>query len=415
MFTQIRLNNFKSFERTSVDLKRINILIGPNGAGKSAILQSLLMWAQSIERTELLPSDPRGAMYGLIDLGAQSDVLKFGSREGSVGFAGRSGLSNPPLLGRIGEILFSCDASIGTEEQKGTFYLESASLRYGVIRSAGDLKFAPNSRDANKIALNRDLPSLSAVGAVPSGERAGFDRMVNAPTESLRGIRYVPPLRGSGVSRYELQNAGKNDLIRGLSVDESASDLATTLTYDDDLARAVSEMIVEVTGVRIRTSVAEQKRTAVVSSRRSSNGDDQAVLPTNEGFGTNQLVFLLTQLLLTPAGGTVLIEEPEIHLHPGAQTELGRILAQHAHSEGKQIIATTHSEAFLEGILGPLRLGAIESSDVTVQYVAPDAEQGSTVHSFEIGRAGIAATGASSATNTRHDRMTPLTPPPVSA
>ena len=41
---------------------------------------------------------------------------------------------------------------------------------------------------------------------------------------------------------------------------------------------------------------------------------------------------------------TVLVEEPEIHLHPKAQAELAEVLAETAKAEDKQIIMTTHSE-----------------------------------------------------------------------
>ena len=63
-----------------------------------------------------------------------------------------------------------------------------------------------------------------------------------------------------------------------------------------------------------------------------------------EGFGSNSLILLLHQLLNAKKGATVLIEEPEIHLHPKAQADLAEVLADTAKAEEKQIIMTTHSE-----------------------------------------------------------------------
>ena len=64
----------------------------------------------------------------------------------------------------------------------------------------------------------------------------------------------------------------------------------------------------------------------------------------SEGFGANSLIMLLLQLVSADKGATVMIEEPEIHLHPKAQAELASVLAEVALEEDKQVIMTTHSE-----------------------------------------------------------------------
>jgi predicted ATPase len=78
----------------------------------------------------------------------------------------------------------------------------------------------------------------------------------------------------------------------------------------------------------------------------------------NEGFGVNQLVFLLTKALRSDVR-IVCIEEPEIHLHPSAQRKLAQTLVDIAKNENKHFIITTHSETFLMALLAEVARGRL--------------------------------------------------------
>ena len=64
---------------------------------------------------------------------------------------------------------------------------------------------------------------------------------------------------------------------------------------------------------------------------------------TQVGVGVSQLLPLVVQTLLTPVGGILLLEQPELHLNPAVQSRLADFLAS-ASRVGKQIICETHSE-----------------------------------------------------------------------
>ncbi|MBI3151141.1 MAG: AAA family ATPase [Chloroflexi bacterium] len=70
---------------------------------------------------------------------------------------------------------------------------------------------------------------------------------------------------------------------------------------------------------------------------------------TNVGVGVSQVLPLLTVCLLTPVDGTVMIEQPELHLHPKVQSMLGDFFIGIA-ARGTQCVLETHSDRLINRI-----------------------------------------------------------------
>ena len=96
----------------------------------------------------------------------------------------------------------------------------------------------------------------------------------------------------------------------------------------------------------------------------------------NEGFGTNQLIRTLLQVLLAPKESMIIIEEPEIHLHPRAQVNLVGVLLAEALEEQKQLVLTTHSEHILIGLLNAIAERKLSTSDLKVYYCSIAKQRG---------------------------------------
>jgi len=88
----------------------------------------------------------------------------------------------------------------------------------------------------------------------------------------------------------------------------------------------------------------------------------------NFGFGVNQLLSVIGQCFASPQRSTIMIEEPEIHLHAGAIGTLVDMFLETI-SEDKQILVTTHSDRLIFELWARRKLGLISSDDVRLNIV----------------------------------------------
>lgn len=79
--------------------------------------------------------------------------------------------------------------------------------------------------------------------------------------------------------------------------------------------------------------------------RRNSKAPD--VLITDVGFGVSQILPVLTLCYYAPEGSTLILEQPEIHLHPRVQAGLADVFIDAAKTRNVQIIVESHSEHLL--------------------------------------------------------------------
>jgi hypothetical protein len=92
------------------------------------------------------------------------------------------------------------------------------------------------------------------------------------------------------------------------------------------------------------------------------------VLLTDVGFGVSQVLPVITLLLYVPEGSTVLLEQPEIHLHPLAQANLADVLVYASTHRRVQIILESHSEHLLLRLQRRIAEEAISADRVKLYF-----------------------------------------------
>lgn len=110
---------------------------------------------------------------------------------------------------------------------------------------------------------------------------------------------------------------------------------------------------------------------------------------TDVGFGISQVLPIIIQGFLAEEKSITIIEQPEIHLHPKMQADLGDLFIEIVKSEEKKLVIETHSEYLLRRIRRRISEGHIKSSDVAIcLFHAKTKETPAWVESLSIGEKG---------------------------
>lgn len=219
-------------------------------------------------------------------------------------------------------------------------------------------------------------------------------------TEILERLRFVPAARGLTKVSYALDDRVLKQIPTQKGLGYQEDKVPTNLAYRRDAEEALSEMIERVAGIGLQAEVIPDKQVSVKSVTPSG-----PVNIVSEGFGANALIQLLHQLIIADKGATVLIEEPEIHLHPKAQAELAEVMAETAKAEDKQIIMTTHSEYVAGRLLTLVAEGKLTTDDLAIYSFEKDEKGECTATEIEVTERGQTKGGLTGFHEATRDEM----------
>lgn len=87
------------------------------------------------------------------------------------------------------------------------------------------------------------------------------------------------------------------------------------------------------------------------------------------GYGISQVLPIITQSLMSK-GALITIEQPELHIHPKLQAELGNLFAEGIKPPyNNQFVIETHSEHLILRLQRLVRTGVLQPQDISVLYV----------------------------------------------
>ncbi len=419
MLKELSLENFKPWPAIqSMRLSQITGFFGTNSSGKSSILQSLLLLKQTLESADRSLPLHFGSEQNYVELGSFRDVIHKHATTELLKFAFKWEMDNkleipnpndptkPPLFQGT-DMAFSTEVFL---TDKGKLMVQQFSYEFGGQKfsmtknpSGNQYQLAPTDQGEN-FRFTRtqgrvwDLPQPVKFHGFPDQavtyyQNSGFLPDLQQQLEILFSrIYYLGPLREHPKRRYIWSGGEPEDMGRRgeRAVDAilaarsrgkyiSPGKRKHRKTLEERVAFWLQEL-----GLIHSFSVAEIGKGSGLYEVKVKRGPRSAdVLITDVGFGVSQILPVLVLCYYVDEGSTILLEQPEIHLHPSVQMGLADVFIDVMKNRNIQVIIESHSEHLLTRLQRRLAEKTLKKKDVALYFCATGSS-GSELNSLEL-------------------------------
>lgn len=408
MLTRLKFENFKSWPAVDMDCGRITGIFGTNSSGKTSLLQFLLLLKQTKDATDRATS--LELTGNLVELGTFADAihrhdmtrniswniefsleksleLKAASSEKSIapasgnnfGFSAevsgnsKSGPVTNYIEYRLGNAAFKLEK---TEKNDSNFNLDSTSTDNGFrfIRNQG--RVWPIPGPIKSYAFPDQARTFFQNSAFLADLEKTYENLFD-------NVYYLGPLRDYPKRDYLWARTRPTDVgykgERAIDAILAARDETRNLAkgsrnkpFESIIAHWLKELGL-IDSFKVEEIAPNSNRWQAKVRTKAGAAE---VLLTDVGFGISQVLPVITLLQYVPEGSIVLLEQPEIHLHPLAQSALADVLIQAAMHRKVQIILESHSEHLLARLQRRMAEGdKISAEDVRLYFCdAPKGE-----------------------------------------
>ncbi len=375
----LRLINVRAFEDTNhLDFGRVNFIFGKNSSGKTTVLRSLLLLKQLVQISSVTGEVPFAGPY--VDFGSYQETVHNGLKSKDIvlifdcdlprRLAGRPSADLPtPQAARV-TITLHWNATRG-HSQVGEIIFHDLETDHQILRLT--------RRGPDRVRVEAaELPAFEAEGVgelsfqtlQPYLSDTDFDEIhpeldiwMFRFYESLRlatsRILNIGPLRDMPERAYRTDQlvvpAGATQSMLGVMTAEPHSiAMATTALTKLGVASRV-EVVRPAPGYAGIT----------VQDIRTGRRDNLA----DVGFGVSQVLPIIVHLATAPRNSLILIEQPELHLHPETQGALVDVLLDLAEARNLVLLVESHSENMLLRLRRHVASGRVSPDEARI-YVA---------------------------------------------
>lgn len=408
MIDHLRIRGFKSWKAVTTNLGQLTGLFGTNSSGKTSLIQSLLLLKQTVESTDRAQVLNLGDSSSFVDLGTFSDVIynheaslplefEIGWKLSSTLVIDDPANKNKPLL-KGDSIRFMVKI---VEGKKNRLFVEKMHYDFGgyrflMSRTAKEDRYEYRLTTKN-LNTNPDAPIdfklIRAVGRkwnLPQPVKFyGFPDQVNAYyqnasflsllqlklEELFEDVYYMGPLRDYPRRQYSWGGANPSDM--GRRGEQVVDAMLASKVRDKKISRGIGkkrftveeyvaywlEKLGLIDSFHVKEIVEGLYRVYVKKTATSPE-----VLISDVGFGVSQILPVITLCYYAPKGSTLIVEQPEIHLHPSVQAGLADIFIDAIKIRGLQVIVESHSEYFIKRLQRRIAEGSFENTDASLFF-----------------------------------------------
>jgi predicted ATPase len=406
MFTNLSLNNFRAFEELSIPLTKINVFLGPNNSGKSSVLSAINLISQTFQSTDLaVPLLFKGKYE---DLGTYQDIIYSNDINKDLRLSLEFTTSFPEQFKNEKYKLFNnfsfgdvakIDLNFHYRKQQRRTVLEStiiSSPSDNLIMQTQVTKSSENQlinkinsaftnipvgkSSSGLIRLNHFYPNLSydsrsylSKRSRKNIERYGdFNFLLNifqgVLHSELTKLEFIGPFRQSPLRIYPFSGEAPS------SVGPQGENTINILASDESRRRGKRKGILKsISSWLSKAQIAESIQIKTINERsftfliKNYNTGEIENL-ADVGYGCSQILPILAAGYNILKGYKMLIEQPELHLHPKAQAEIGTFLYE-MYNKDVQLFIETHSEHLLLRLQCYVAAGLIAPEDINVFYI----------------------------------------------
>lgn len=396
MLTELLLKNFKAWPDTgTVALAPVTLLLGANSSGKSSLLQSLLLLKQTVmspDRTihlnlggdEVNDYFSFGAFDDVLTANADERFFDIGLQMQSVT---KTGTKSPitkeySFLARYGM------TTSGPAVRQMSLSAEQAKFR-ALRRERGAYSLYVNDEEQPRGKSRSYTPERSIAFSAEAVAALGLDGakvqdISLALRRELENIIYLGPLRCKPERDYPWNKTRPGDLGNdGGNVANVLMASALLKASDSEervIVKRVSQWLARMglaESLEVR-QLGRSTRYEVVVMRDGVTANLRDV-----GIGVSQVLPVLTLAYFAPSGSTVILEEPEIHLHPLAQSVLAELFVEANRERQVQFLVETHSEHLFRR-MQTLMAGNKTDADQCRMYFVEKADKGASLRNLEV-------------------------------
>ena len=319
------VENFKCYYNTDIPLDYLTILAGANGNGKSTAIQALLLMRNAYE--QVLTNGRIVEINGQysLSLGTTLDIIPVEADRNS-----------------------SMRLSLSNNDKQASFTFPLSDERAELFLNIGE-RCLPEE--------HMSLPLLKKEFYYLNAERLG-----PRVSQKIKVHKY-PNVGCQG--EYCAQVLSELSSVRNFIVDENRScDIEKSR---DVLTQTQLWMQRLFPDIVIQSELNTKSLSAQISITHNYTSG-APVLSTNVGFGVSYVLPIVVTGLIAEKESIMIVENPEAHLHPSAQTSIAEYLARVAQA-GVYVIVETHSDHFINGIQLAVAEKMLDNDRVIINYV----------------------------------------------